>query len=310
MTMQGQGESQPGEGVDALEDLANALMPSEQENEESADADPNASEGEEGEQEESNEASGEEEQAEEPVFTVKVDGKEISLKQSELIELAQKGSDYTNKTMAVAEERKAVEAEKARVAEVRKQHEAVNTEVIGRLQAFRDYVQSTLGDPPSTDLIHTHGAEVYLAQKEQHEHRKGQLQQAEAAIQHQMGEAHRKRQAFLAEQADASIKALKNTLPGWNDNTLPELEKYVADHGLTVENAEAGYVQKGLWELAHKAKAYDAIQAQKAQMKPKQQLTKVAKPQAANPTGKAADRVKREAAFNKNPSVDALAALL
>jgi hypothetical protein len=62
--------------------------------------------------------------------------------------------------------------------------------------------------------------------------------------------------------------------------------------------------------MAHKAKAYDAIQARKAEMKPVKQLTKVNKPAAANTTGKQAERSKREADFNKNPSVDNLARLL
>ena len=63
----------------------------------------------------------------------------------------------------------------------------------------------------------------------------------------------------------------------------------------------------GFWQLAHKAKAYDAIQAKKAEMKPTEKLAKVAKPSAANQSGKATERAKRDAAFYKNPSVDTLA---
>ena len=58
------------------------------------------------------ESDDEDEQEEEATVTIKVNGKEVSLKQSEVIEMAQKGADYTAKTMALAEERKAVDAER------------------------------------------------------------------------------------------------------------------------------------------------------------------------------------------------------
>lgn len=305
--MTGQGESQPVGSVDALSDLAAALEP------EKAEApQPEESESEETAESEEVETEGEaesEEEAEEPTFTIEHDGKEVTLKQSELIELGQKGFDYSKKTMAVAEERKAVEAERARVSEARQKHDAARDETIARLEAVKKYMTEQVGTPPPVEWAAT-DAHYYLAQKELYEQRKGQLQQAEAGIAHLMQEKQRERQASLQQQANDTIAALKNTLPGWSDTSLAELEKYVQTHGLNPDNAEAGYVQKGLWELAHKAKAYDALMAQKAQIKPKAQLTRVDKPAAANPVGKAAERAKREAEFNKNPSVDALANLL
>jgi uncharacterized protein YdhG (YjbR/CyaY superfamily) len=49
-------------------------------------------------------------------FKIKVDGQEKEVTKDELIELAQQGNDYTKKTQTLAEERKTLEAEKARVA--------------------------------------------------------------------------------------------------------------------------------------------------------------------------------------------------
>lgn len=317
MTMTGQGDSQPVDGASALDDLAAALTPqSEQDDEQERDADPNASEGDEGEPEEVDSDEEQSEEAEEseaeddPTVKIVHDGKEVELKLSEAKELAQKGFDYQKKTMALAEERKAAETEKAHAAQLRQQTESALSETIGRLEAFTKYMEAQVGDPPAIELAQ-YDAASFLAQKELYEQRKGQLQQAHAGIQHFRLEQQRQRQAQLSTQAQETVKALADTLPGWNESTLPELEKYAEKLGITLQSAADGYVLKGLWQALHKAKAYDAIQAKKAEMKPVKQLQKVNKPAAsANTTGKQAERVKREAAFNKNPSVDALAALL
>lgn len=310
MTMQGQGESQPGESVDALDDLANALSGNEQdEGEEAAPEESNSEEQDESEGGEDEEQAEGEDDAEEPIFTITHDGKEVSLKQSELIEQAQKGFDYTKKAMAVAEERKTVEAERARASEFRAEHEHKANEIAKHLTALVQFLETEVGDPPPIEWAQQDAA-YFLAQKELYEQRKGKLERARQALEHTESERQRERQANLSQRAQETLAALQNTLPGWNENTLPDLEKYVQGFGIKPESAEGGYLLKGLWQLAHKAKAYDAIQATKAQMKPKVSLAKVDKPAAANTSAKVAERVKREAAFNKNPSVDALAALL
>ena len=70
------------------------------------------------------------------------------------------------------------------------------------------------------------------------------MQQVEAAIAHQSEEGQRERQAHLNRQAQATIKALRDTLPGWNEQTLPELEKYVDGYGLSLDSAADGYLHK------------------------------------------------------------------
>lgn len=49
-------------------------------------------------------------------FKIKVDGQELEVTQDELIKLAQEGKDYTKKTQALAEDRKALKAEETRLA--------------------------------------------------------------------------------------------------------------------------------------------------------------------------------------------------
>lgn len=311
--MIGDENTQPNEGAVSLSDLAEMMVDGEQEeavldeSEESEDSD-------EAEVEEADEEADDDddEQEEEATFTIKVNGKDVLLKQSEMIELASKGSDYTAKTMAVAEERKVVEQVKAQADHFRQENERALTETVSRLQAFSDFMQSQVGEPPSIDVLHTYGSDQYLALKEQHEARSGQLQQAQAAIQHLQGEQHRQRQAWITQQADATEQALRDTLPGWNDNTLSELAEYAAKHGLNPQTVDVAFVQKGLWEIAHKAKAYDALLAKKAELKPVAQLAKVQKPAASNQPNRAAlSKAAAEKNFAAKPgSIDALAKLV
>jgi hypothetical protein len=306
----GDGESQPTEGVVTLDDLADAMVAEDEtapdESEEGEESE--ESEGSEAKEEEAEETEEEEEQ-EEPTFTIKHDGKEVTLKQSELVEMAQKGFDYSQKTMAVAEERKTAESVKAQAEQYRQQSETLLQDQLNRLQAIAEYAKAQVGKPPPIELAQQ-DAYQYLAQKELYESRQGQLQQALQAIQQTQDQAQLQRQAWIQQQADETEKALRDTLPGWNDETLTEYAKYADGLGLNPGTVELAFVQKGFWELIHKAKAFDALQAKKAELKPTAKLAKVAKPVAQNQPAKAAERVKREQAFNKNPSVDSLAEFL
>lgn len=310
--MTGDGENQPVEGAVTLSDLASELDESpEAEDESELQVEGDDSEVEAGDDvgEEEEAAEDDEDEQEEPTVVLKHDGKEVTLKQSEVVALAQQGFDYSKKTMAVAEERKAADAARAEAEAHRKQYEQVATETVHRLQAYTKVIEASIGEAPDVSLA-AEDAGRYLALKAQHEGNTGKLREAYAEIQRIESEQARERQARIDREATATEAALKDTLPGWNDDTLHELADYAGKLGLNPQSADVAMLEPGFWQLVSKAKAYDAVQAQKAQMKPKAQLAKVDKPVAKNQSGKVADRVKREQAFNKNPSVDALADIL
>lgn len=314
--MTGQAERQPVEGVSTLEDLAGAMDASEVEAEELPEVEDEAGEAEvpevedEPTEESEDQDEAEDEQEEEPTVTLKHDGKEVTLKQSEAIELAQQGFDYTKKTMALAEDRKTVEAEKARVAEVRQQGEQALTETLNRLQAYSQFMETQVGSPPHISLAQQDAAR-YLAEKELYEARRGQLQQANAEIARLSEVRHQQWQARLQEEAQSTERTLRDTLPGWSDETSTDLAKYMADKGLPLELNEV-FVKPGLWEMAHKAKAYDALQAAKATLKPVNKLSKVQKPSATNQPVKRSELKRKEAEqrYSSNPSLETLAGLV
>jgi hypothetical protein len=248
--MFGDVETQPGEGALTLSDLADGMDEGDDEvalAEDEGGEEPELQE--EDESEEGGQDAEDEEQQEEPTVTLKHDGKEVTLKQSEVVELAQKGFDYSQKTMAVAEERKVVEQERAKVAETWQQNMAALEQTEDRLQAFVQFMETQVGTPPPIEWAQQDAA-YYLAQKQLHEDRKGQLDKALSAV----------------------------------ENVRQE---------------------------AHKAKAYDQIQADKAKLKPKTELKKVQKPSAGitqpRAEAKRTDALKR---YKAAPSISTLADLM
>lgn len=307
--MAGDAAMQPAEG-DTLSGLAGLMDDADEGEQPETEQEQDGEEAE--EQEEAGEGEEQEEQDEgdDATIVLKHDGKEIPLKKSEVVELAQKGFDYSQKTMAVAEERKHVEALQAQADEYRQNNEKALTATLDRLNAFVKFAESQVGAPPSVELA-SQDVGLYIAQKEQYETRKGQLQAAHEAIANVQQEAQRQRQAWIAQQADATEKALRDTLPGFGEKTIDDLATYLGKVGITPKTADVGYVQKGLWEIAAKAKAYDELQAKTATLKPVSQLPKVAKPSAANQPNRAAvNKAEAFKRFNAKPSLQSLGNLL
>ena len=281
--MAGQDASQPSGTVDTLSGIAGLMDSMETE------AVATESEGEEvseevAEQGEEQEGEEQEQDSEEQSFTIKHDGKEVNLRQSELLELAQKGFDYTNKTMAVAEERKALEPIRERLTQTVTQHESALQETLRQLNSLADFVQEDLGSMPDISLAH-YDAASYIAQKDAYDNRVAKLRTTYSQIQHLEQQQNHIRQSQLLEQANETEKYLVENLPGWKDapeKSLQDLNSYIKQYGLSPETTKDAYVQKGLWELAHKAKEYDKLKEAQSQLKPKAILPKSIKPSAGN----------------------------
>lgn len=309
--MEGQAEKQPAETVD-LDGIAGLIdMDVEAEIEDEA-GEPESEEeqGEELEGEEQDADEGDEsEEAETEILTH--EGKEVKLKKSEVLELAQKGFDYTKKTMALAEERKALEPVKQQYQERLTQHEQALTETMHRLQTAADFLESELGQPPALELAQ-YDAGAFIAQKEAYQARVDKLRNTYGQLQHLEQQQNQLRQSQLLEKANETEKYLVEHLPGWKDapeKSLAELNSYIKEFGLSPETTKEAYVEKGLWEIAHKAREYDRLMAQKATLKPKAELPKVNKPSANhNPTNvRQQEALKR---FKSKPSLETLANLI
>src|SRR5690348_17340330 len=244
----------------------------------------------------------------EPTLTTKHDGQEVTLKQSELTELAQKGVDYTTKTMALADERKTIESEREHVRGEAQQITQSREQAVEDLRAINNFLSGIIGAPPDISIA-AQDASLYLAQKAQHDQLRDKLSQAQQALGIAAKELEAERQRQNAAKQARTEKVLIDTLPGWKENPqakFSETARYLESLGLNGKVAGSAALEPGFWQMAVKAQAYDALMQKKAESKPATPgQPKVAKPGAANPVNAAqsAHKAKMER-FKSAPSLE------
>jgi hypothetical protein len=214
-----------------------------------------------------------------PLVTIKVDGKEVQVPLSELKLGYQRQSDYTKKTMEVSEQRKAAEAETQKAQAERNQY-AQN------LQRMQSQIEVALQDQQQIDwqsLLNTDPQE-YLRQRHLLEQRQAAWQQNQAEQQKlgqvMQAEAQTQRQAHI--QAQQEILLAK--LPEWKDEAKASAEKaqigkYLIDQGYDTELVN-NLADANMVITARKAMLFDQMVAKaKATTKKVETLpTKVEKP--------------------------------
>ena len=145
-------------------------------------------------------------------FKVKAAGEEREVTETELIEGYQLGADYTKKTQKLAEERKAVEAERAKIKEATK----LRDQYAQRLQMMEQFLQQqnkgeNLEALKESDPI---GYAVKVAEQAQREKQLAILQQEQQRIaQQQQAEQSERLQQHLAEES----QKLTSLIPGYGD---------------------------------------------------------------------------------------------
>lgn len=203
------------------------------------------------------------EQVEEtPRYRVKAAGEEREVTIDELIKSYQLGTDYTQKTQALAEQRKAVEAEKAAVEQAKQLRDqyAQRLELIQKVLAEQNKPEN-IEALKETDPI---GYAVKMAEQMQ---RKEQLAAVQAEQQRlaQMRQAEQQQalQAHLAQEA----KKLSDKLP---DYAHPEKSEAVKadilnagrELGFTDQELRAAYDSRAVLAL-WKAAQYDKLMSQR-----------------------------------------------
>jgi len=239
------------------------------EDSETAASDDNDSDVEDASDEESlEEQSGEEEETEEgeqpQTFTVKVDGKEVSVTLDELQKGYSRTQDYTRKTQQIAEVRKQAEQETQAVRAEREQY----AQLLGALQA---QLQSSEPQVDLERLYHEDPIE-WVRQKEvmrERQEKLGAIQSEQQRLsQVSQYEQQRAMEAQLASQQEALLAAL----PDWKDPKKAKAEK-----ALVIESAKAaGFSDEDLKSvydhrlvlLLRKAALFDQMVSKRQGIKP------------------------------------------
>lgn len=231
-----------------------------------------------------------------PLVTVKIDGKEVEVKLSELKSGYQRQSDYTRKTMETAEQRKAAEAETQRAMQERHQY-AQN------LQRMAVQLESALQQQSQIDWQRLIDENPQEAMRQQHLMQVRQAQYAQTqAEQHRIAAI---AQAEQAQRLDSHLRAqhqeLLDKLPDWKDDTKAKAEKaalrdYLFSQGFDAQAVSNVSDAKAVL-MARKAMLYDQMvsKAQAATKKVATLPTKVERPG----TGTNPGLDKRSSAFQR-----------
>jgi len=163
-------------------------------------------------------------------FRVKAAGEEREVTETELIEGYQLGADYTKKTQKLAEERKAVEAERAKIQEATK----LRDQYAQRLQMMEQFLQQqnkgeNLEALKEVDPI---GYAVKVAEQAQREKQLAILQQEQQRIaQQQQAEQSERLQQHLAEES----QKLTSLIPGYGDQkTGDQIRKDIREYAKSI----------------------------------------------------------------------------
>jgi hypothetical protein len=219
-------------------------------------------------EESSEEQSEEEEETEEgeqpQTFTVKVDGKEVSVTLDELQKGYSRTQDYTRKTQQIAEVRKQAEQETYAVRAEREQY----AQLLGALQA---QLQSSEPQVDLERLYHEDPIE-WVRQNEVMRQRQEKLGAIQSEQQRLSQVAQYEQQRAMETQLASQQEALLAALPDWKDPKKAKAEK-----ALVIESAKAaGFTDEDLKSvydhrlvlLLRKAALFDQMVSKRQGIKP------------------------------------------
>lgn len=263
-TPEGSPELTVGGAADAIMGLMGVEEGSEQEQPEiQAEANDSEAESDESYDESEVEQEDEQDESEEPQkFRVKAAGEEREVTLDELIKSYQLGTDYTKKSQAVAEERKAVEAERQRIEEAR----YLRDQYAERLQV----IEQMLNQQPETenlDYLKENDPIGYAVKVAELSQREKQLAQVQAERQRIADQQMQERQEQLGQVIQAEARKLAEAIPEYadpqkGDVTKRELREFGLKLGFSEQELAGIYDSRQVLTL-YKAMQYDKLVSSK-----------------------------------------------
>jgi hypothetical protein len=264
MTPEGNTQLDVGGAADAIMGLMGGQEGSEQEQPETQlEANDSEAESEESyDESEVEQDEGDEEAEEPPKYRVKAAGEEKEVTLDELIKSYQLGTDYTKKSQAVAEERKAVEAERQRIEEAR----YLRDQYAERLQV----IEQMLNQQPETenlDYLKETDPIGYAVKVAELSQREKQLAQVQAERQRIAQQQDQERQEQLGHVIQAEARKLAEAIPEYADPqkgevARRELREFGQKLGFTEQELAGIYDSRQVLTL-WKAMQYDKLQSAK-----------------------------------------------
>ena len=196
-------------------------------------------------------------------FTVKAAGEEKEVTLEELMQGYQLGADYTKKTQEVAEQRKAVEAERNAILEAKQVRDAYAQ----RLNAMEQFLISTQDRPENLAAMKENDPIGYAVKVAELTEKKEQLQKVRVEQQRIAQQQQAEYQHQLQQRTQEEAQKLSQVLPEFSDPTKgeqlrSEIRNYGKSVGFSDEELSSVYDSRHVLML-HKAMQYDKLQKSK-----------------------------------------------
>jgi Tfp pilus assembly protein PilN len=238
----------------------------------------------------------EEEVEELPRYRVKVSGEEMEVTLDELLNGYSRTADYQKKTQSLAEQRKAVEAERVKIEEAAKTRETYAQ----RLQVIEQLLQQQ-SQGEDLSALKTEDPIAYAVAMAEKVERDKQLQAVQAERQRVQQEQMSHQQAQLQKHIQSEQAKLMEAIPDFKDDVKAEvvrrdIRNYAKSIGFTDQELSQVYDSRAVLAL-YKAAQFDKLMANKgAATKKVATAPKTIRPGTSNPQSSENEAVKKERA--------------
>lgn len=238
----------------------------------------------------------EEEVEESPRYRVKVSGEEVEVSLDELLNGYSRTADYQKKTQSLAEQRKAVEAERVKIEEAAKTRETYAQ----RLQVIEQLLQQQ-AQGEDLSALKTEDPIAYAVAMAEKVEREKQLQAVQMERQRVQQEQAAHQQAQLQKHIQGEQAKLMEAIPDFKDDVKAEvvrrdIRNYAKSIGFTDQELSQVYDSRAVLAL-YKAAQYDKLMANKgAATKKVATAPKTIRPGTSNPQSSENEAIKKERA--------------
>jgi len=202
-----------------------------------------------------------------PRYKVKASGEEVEVELDELIKGYQQGTDYTKKSQALAEQRKAIEAERSHLEYVKQERQAYAQ----KLQALDSFLTQQhqgvdLEVLKETDPI---GYAVAVAEQSQREKQLAVVRNEQQRIaQQQQAEQQSQLQAHLRTESEKLVSLIPELATPQGDAVRKQIRDYAKSVGWSDQELSSVYDSRAVMTL-YKAMKYEQLQKSKPELNKK-----------------------------------------
>jgi len=210
-----------------------------------------------------------EELVQKPRYKVKAAGEEIEVDEDELIKGYQQGADYTKKSQALAEQRKALEAERSHLEYVKQERQAY-AQKLRALDSFLTQQDQgvNLDVLRETDPI---GYAVAVAEQSQREKQLAVVRNEQQRIaQQQQAEHQATLQNHLRQESEKLVSLIPELSTPQGDAVRKQIRDYAKSVGWTDQELSSVYDSRAVVSL-YKAMKYEQLQKSKPELTKKLQ---------------------------------------